>query len=240
MALTKNDAYDFFYSVDLEVLVHTLRPSGKQVKFPLKSKHPFQRFRLHSDPLLEKHQPSLCCTSQELTWRHAQASNSVSRSSESLWPELLLQANIEQVRKKQTDKCCWRQQRRRTHSASLPSACSLTKCRRVSSPWSNRPQRSRPTCKDLERELGEDFRGLLLRVIASRRHQFLNKPATCQRNITSLRPLGRPPRPLQIPALLGLCVRGQLCTFLPLWGACADPEGGSERFVHIVNSYKRK
>ncbi|CAN9510949.1 unnamed protein product [Ophioblennius macclurei] len=33
---------------------------------------------------------------QELTWSHANISNKVSRSSESVWPEILLQSNIEQ------------------------------------------------------------------------------------------------------------------------------------------------
>lgn len=75
--------------------------SSKRVEFYLKSKYPFHRSHLHSDPLfvLEKKKPSLCCASQELTWSHTHASSSVSRSSESVWPELLLQANIEQVRK---------------------------------------------------------------------------------------------------------------------------------------------
>lgn len=174
--------------------------------------------------LLEK-QLSLCCASQELTWRHTHASNSVSHSSELLWPELLLQANIEQVRKsKETNVVCWSAG---GLTALLP-ACSLTKCRRVSSPWSNRPQRSKPTSKDLERGLREDFRGLLHRVIMSRCHQSLNRLVMCQRNITSLRPLSRPSRPLQIPELLCLCVRGQLCTFPPLLGACGDPQGGSQ------------
>lgn len=34
---------------------------------------------------------------QELMWRHTQTSSSVSSSGESVWPELLLQSNIEQV-----------------------------------------------------------------------------------------------------------------------------------------------
>ncbi|XP_034403653.1 uncharacterized protein si:ch211-151h10.2 [Cyclopterus lumpus] len=38
---------------------------------------------------------------QELTWRHTQTSNSVSSSSESVWPELLLQSNFEQFDKVQ-------------------------------------------------------------------------------------------------------------------------------------------
>ncbi|KAE8295023.1 hypothetical protein D5F01_LYC05946 [Larimichthys crocea] len=38
---------------------------------------------------------------QELTWRHAHMCNSVSCSSESVWPELLLQSNIEQFDKVQ-------------------------------------------------------------------------------------------------------------------------------------------
>ncbi|XP_075892799.1 uncharacterized protein LOC142895546 [Nelusetta ayraudi] len=38
---------------------------------------------------------------QELTWSYTHASSSVSRSSESVWPELLLQANIEQFDKVQ-------------------------------------------------------------------------------------------------------------------------------------------
>ncbi|XP_068580983.1 uncharacterized protein si:ch211-151h10.2 isoform X2 [Cebidichthys violaceus] len=38
---------------------------------------------------------------QELTWRHTQISNSVSSKSESVWPELLLQSNIEQFDKVQ-------------------------------------------------------------------------------------------------------------------------------------------
>ncbi|KAK9521206.1 hypothetical protein VZT92_021030 [Zoarces viviparus] len=38
---------------------------------------------------------------QELTWRHTQISNSVSSTSESVWPELLLQSNIEQFDKVQ-------------------------------------------------------------------------------------------------------------------------------------------
>ncbi|XP_032361941.1 uncharacterized protein si:ch211-151h10.2 isoform X1 [Etheostoma spectabile] len=38
---------------------------------------------------------------QELTWSHTQLSNSVSSSSESVWPELLLQSNMEQFDKVQ-------------------------------------------------------------------------------------------------------------------------------------------
>lgn len=38
---------------------------------------------------------------QELTWSHTHISNSVSSSSESVWPELLLQSNIEQFDKVQ-------------------------------------------------------------------------------------------------------------------------------------------
>lgn len=38
---------------------------------------------------------------QELTWSHTHTSNSVSSSSESVWPELLLQSNIEQLDKVQ-------------------------------------------------------------------------------------------------------------------------------------------
>lgn len=137
----------------------------------------------------------------------------MSRSSESVWPELLLQANIEQVRKANRQVMFAGARGRLT--ALLP-ACSLTKCRRVSSPWSNRPRRSRPTCKDLERRIGEDFRGLLLRLVMFRRRQSLSRLAMSQRNVASLRPRSRPPRLVQIPELLCLCVRGQLCTFPPL------------------------
>lgn len=143
---------------------------------------------------------------------------------------------------KQTDKCFLQDREPgRTHSSFLP-ARSLTKCRRVSSPWNNRPQRSRPTWRDLERGLREDLRGLLLRVKLSNRRQSLNRQATCQRSIASLPPLSRrrPPRPTQIPELLSRFARGQLCTFLPLLGACADPEGGSETLTDSVNSCKRK
>lgn len=165
----------------------------------------------------------------------------MSRSSESVWPELLLQANIEQVRKANRQMLFAGPGISAGLTALLP-ARSLTKCRRVSSPWNNRPQRSRPTWRDLERGLREDLRGLLLRVKLSNRRQSLNRQATCQRSIASLPPLSRrrPPRPTQIPELLSRFARGQLCTFLPLLGACADPEGGSETLTDSVNNYKRK
>lgn len=89
--------------------------------------------------------------SQELTWSHTHISNSVSSSSESVWPEVLLQSNIEQVlyalSGRQIAECLVYILRNPPGLKTSP--CSLTRCRRVSCPWNNRPPRSRPTWRDL-------------------------------------------------------------------------------------------
>ncbi|KAG7479219.1 hypothetical protein JOB18_020970 [Solea senegalensis] len=56
------------------------------------------RNRLHS---CQTHLKDVTQLLQELTWSHTHISNSVSCSSESVWPELLLQSNIEQFDKVQ-------------------------------------------------------------------------------------------------------------------------------------------
>lgn len=85
---------------------------------------------------------------QELTWSHTHISNHMSRScssAESVWPELLLQSNIEQVSGKMSA------QEAKPAEVTHLCPCSLTRCRRISSPWNNRSPHSRPTWKALEK-----------------------------------------------------------------------------------------
>ncbi len=114
-------------------------------------------------PLLKSASP----VPQELTWSHAHTSSRVSSSSESVWPELLLQSNIEQVHWTLRDKQHSVVYRFRNPAGLKPPLClrSLTRCRRFFSPWNNRPLRSRPTWRNLERGLRMGMQGPLLMLM---------------------------------------------------------------------------
>lgn len=86
---------------------------------------------------------------QELTWSHAHVSSKLNVGcGESVWPELLLQSNMEKVpRPSSVWTFLW------TPSGLKPSfPRSLTRSRRSSPPWSSRPTPSRPTWRDWEEE----------------------------------------------------------------------------------------
>lgn len=93
---------------------------------------------------------------QELTWSHTHISNHTSRSwssAESVWPELLLQSNIEQVSGKM------RAPQTKPAEVKHLCPCSLTRCRRVSSPWNSRSPHSRPTWKASEKSIWTGLQG---------------------------------------------------------------------------------
>lgn len=126
----------------------------------------------------------------------------------------------------------------RTKNSSLPS---LTRCRRVSSPWNNRPLHFRPTSRDLERGIRKDMQGPSVMLTGPIHTQSLHRlpyissspQVMCHRSTVA-----RPLRPRLSPqwmqtqtqkqTLLSHCVRGRLCSSPPLLDACVNLEGGSD------------
>lgn len=156
---------------------------------------------------------------QELTWSHTHISNHMSRSwssAESVWPELLLQSNIEQVSGKMST------QEAKPAEVTHLCPCSLTRCRRVSSPWNNRSPHSRPTWKALEKPFWTGLQENSLRL--KRPVLPVQRQAKRQR-----RPRIRPLHLHRfLPQTQTRTPRGHLCPFPPPSDDCINLEGRND------------
>lgn len=146
---------------------------------------------------------------------------------ESVWPELLLQSNIEQV----SGNICTAG----TNPAELRPlfTCSSTRCRRVSSPWNNRSPHFRPTWKALERPVGMGPQGTSLtpkRPIRPAQRQVMRRwrPGT--------RPLH--PHPF-LPQVQTQMPRGRPCPFPPPSDDCINLKGRND-FHRALNDVVRE
>lgn len=174
--------------------------------------------RDHSQhPTLSEPAAESAVSPQELTWSHTHISNHMSRScssAESVWPELLLQSNMEQVSGKLGT------QEAKSAEVTRPCPCSLTRCRRVSSPWNNRSLHSRPTWKALEKPFWTGLQENLLRL--KRPALPVQRQARRQRRPRIQRLHLHPFLPqTQMP-------RGHLCPFPPLSDDCINPQGRND------------
>ena len=124
----------------------------------------------------------------------------------------------------------------------------MTRCRRVSCPWNNRPLRSKPTWRDLEKGIRTDMHGpslMLTGPLHARSLHRLPQIATVDIKVmfhrnTAIRFLHPRPFPqwmqTQTQTIVSLCVRGQHYSFPPLSGACVSLEGGSDFIQTIIGT----